>query len=196
LPSAGRSALRASQPAAAVDCARRQASLPTCSRLIRGDYVFSSMKKKYIIIRVVLYSFAIFLICTLFYRERQLTIEGNEKLFSQVRLLQENEIQSIRIFCPNNNKLLKEAEIAIVQRLLKSAEFKTTGGHNSNTYQYEISFKLKNGQLIRLLGKIYRKYDWNRDDLYLEDVSIPHFFVDPLRIPGLGKWVLKNMSTK
>jgi hypothetical protein len=38
LPSAGRSALRASQPAAAVDCARRQASLPTCSRLIRGDY--------------------------------------------------------------------------------------------------------------------------------------------------------------
>ena len=31
------SALRASQPAAAVDCARRQASLPTCSRLIRGD---------------------------------------------------------------------------------------------------------------------------------------------------------------
>ncbi|MCD6199005.1 MAG: hypothetical protein J7K15_10630 [Deltaproteobacteria bacterium] len=26
------------EPAAAVDCARRQASLPTCSRLIRGDY--------------------------------------------------------------------------------------------------------------------------------------------------------------
>jgi len=28
---------RLSQPAAAVDCARRRASLPTCSRLIHGD---------------------------------------------------------------------------------------------------------------------------------------------------------------
>jgi hypothetical protein len=29
---------RLSQPAATADCARRQASLPTCPRLIRGDY--------------------------------------------------------------------------------------------------------------------------------------------------------------
>ena len=96
--------------------------------------------------------------------------------------------------------MLSPQEVSAVQSLLQQGDLARVGGHNFVKSSYTLTFVGHTGERAQFRGIVYGQYEWNKNDLYLTQLSPSdetwQLAIQPIHIPQLGQWIRERMHER